>query len=182
MHFKITWLYLHEIKIKKFIMKKLIVLLSILSVSFANAQAFKGNTDNKLQIGVNFQDMATGINVSYDYGLGENISVGVVGAYALGIKEDLHATFGERIDFKGRFNAHLGSVLNIDENFDLYPGLNLGLKNFGGHVGARYFFSEGFGIFAETVFPLARYKTNIINPADKIHNQFVFNIGATFSL
>ena len=32
-------------------MKKLIVILSILSVSFANAQAFKGNTDNKFQIG-----------------------------------------------------------------------------------------------------------------------------------
>lgn len=173
---------MHEIKFKNFIMKKLVVLLSILSVSFANAQAFKGNTDNKLQIGVNFQDLATGINVSYDYGLGENISVGLTGAYALSIKEDLHATFGERIDVKARFNAHIGSVLNFDDNFDLYPGLNLGLKNFGGHVGARYFFSEGFGIFAETVFPLAKYKTNITNNADKIHNQFVFNIGASFNL
>ncbi|MEO5787806.1 MAG: DUF6646 family protein [Gelidibacter sp.] len=163
-------------------MKKLIVLISILSVSFANAQAFKGNTDNKLQIGANFQDKATGINVSYDYGLGENISVGVSGAYALSIKEGLDASFGDRVDLKGRFNAHLGSVLNIDENFDLYPGLNLGLKNFGGHVGARFFFSEGFGIFTEAVFPLARYKTNITNPADYIHNQFVMNVGATFSL
>ncbi len=163
-------------------MNKFIVMISILSVSFVNAQAFKGSTDNKLQIGANFQDLATGINISYDYGLGENISVGVTGAYALSINNELDATFGDRVDLKGRFNAHLGSVLNIDENFDLYPGLNLGLKNFGGHVGARYFFSEGFGIFAETVFPLAKYKTNITNPADNIHNQFVFNIGATFSL
>ena len=163
-------------------MKRLVVLISILSVSFANAQAFKGNTDNKLQIGANFQDMATGINVSYDYGLGENISVGVTGAYALSVKDKVDASFGQRVDLKGRFNAHLGSVLNIDENFDLYPGLNLGLKNFGGHIGARFFFSDGFGIFAETVFPLARYKTNITDPADKIHNQFVVNFGATFSL
>ncbi len=173
---------MHEIKIKKFIMKKLIVLISILSVSFVNAQAFKGNTDNKLQIGASFQDMATGINVSYDYGLGENISVGVSGAYALSIKDGLDASFGDRVDLKGRFNAHLGSVLNFDENFDLYPGLNLSLKNFGGHVGARYFFSEGFGIFTEAAFPLAKYKSNITNPADYIHNQFVFNVGATFSL
>ncbi len=163
-------------------MKKLIVLLSILSVSFANAQAFKGNTDNKLQIGANLQDAATGINVSFDYGLGENISVGISGAYALGVKEELDADFGDRFDLKGRFNAHLGSVLNIDENFDFYPGLNLGLKNFGGHVGARYFFSEGFGLFAETVFPLAKYDDNITNPAHYIHNQFTVNIGATFSL
>lgn len=163
-------------------MKKILVLIAILSVSFANAQAFKGDTDNKLQIGVNLQDKATGINVAFDYGLGENISVGVSGAYALSIKDGLDADFGQRIDLKGRFNAHLGSVLDIDENFDLYPGLNLGLKNFGGHVGARYFFSDGFGIFAETVFPLAKYKSNITNPGDKLHNQFVINIGAAFSL
>lgn len=171
-----------KIKFKTFTMKKLIVLLSILSVSFANAQAFKGNTDNKLQIGANLQDAATGINVSFDYGLGENISVGVSGAYALGITDELDADFGDRFDLKGRFNAHLGSVLNIDENFDLYPGLNLGLKNFGGHVGTRYFFSDGFGIFAETVFPLAKYDNDSTNPAHDIHNQFVVNIGATFSL
>lgn len=162
-------------------MKKLLLLISILSVSFANAQAFKGNTDNKLQIGANLQEFATGINVSFDYGLGENISVGVSGAYALGVAEKLDASFGDRVDVKGRFNAHLGSVLNIDENFDLYPGLNLGLKNFGGHVGARYFFSEGFGVFAETVFPIAKYKNNILG-ADYIHNQFVVNVGASFSL
>lgn len=163
-------------------MKKLIVFLSILSVSFANAQAFKGSTDNKLQIGVNIQDAATGINVSYDYGLGENISVGISGAYALGVKEELNADFGQRVDLTGRFNAHLGSVLNVDENFDLYPGLNLSLKNFGGHVGARYFFSDGIGIFTEAVFPIAKYKNNITDPADYIHNQFVVNVGAAFSL
>lgn len=163
-------------------MKKLLILISVLSVSFANAQAFQGNTDNKLQIGANFQDAATGINVSYDYGLGENISVGIGGAYALGVKEELNASFGDRIDLKARFNAHLGSVLNIDENFDLYPGLNLSLKNFGGHVGARYFFSDGFGLFTEAVFPLAKYENNITNPAHYLHNQFVLNIGASFSL
>lgn len=163
-------------------MKKLIVILCVLSVSLVNAQAFIGNTDNKFQIGANFQDNATGINVSYDYGLGENISVGVVGAYALGVKEELDANFGDRFDIKGRFNAHLGSVLNVDENFDVYPGLNLSLKNFGGHVGARYFFSDGFGVFTEAVFPIAKYKTNITNPAHYIYNQFVVNIGASFNL
>ncbi len=163
-------------------MKKLIVILCVLSVSFVNAQAYIGNTDNKLQIGANFQDNATGISVSYDYGLGENISVGVVGAYALGIKDELNADFGDRFDIKGRFNAHLGSVLNVDDNFDVYPGLNLSLKNFGGHVGARYFFSDGFGVFTEAVFPIAKYKNNITNPADYIYNQFVLNIGASFNL
>lgn len=163
-------------------MKKLIVLLSILSVSFAHAQAFIGVNDNKLGIALNMQDKATGINVTYDYGLGENISVGVSGAYSLSVKDGLDANFGQRFDVKGRFNAHLGSVLNVDENLDVYPGLNLSLKNFGGHLGLRYFFSDGFGVFTETAFPLARYKSNIIDPADKLHNKFVLNIGASFSL
>ena len=163
-------------------MRKLLVLLTILSVSLANAQAFKGSMDNKFQIGANLQDGATGINVSYDYGLGENISIGISSTYALGVDSDLNADFGDRFDLKGRFNAHLGSVLGIDENFDLYPGLDLSLKNFGGHVGARYFFSEGFGIFTEALFPIAKYDNGDLTPAEHIHNQFMVNVGAVFSL
>ncbi len=163
-------------------MKKVLIIISILSVSFANAQAFKGSMDNKLQVGMNIQDEATGVYLSYDYGLGENISVGVTSAYALGVNEDIDADFGDRFDIKARFNAHLGSVIGVDENFDIYPGLNLSLKNFGGHVGARYFFSEGFGVFTEAVFPIAKYDANDLMPADDIHNQFVVNLGAVFSL
>ncbi len=163
-------------------MKKLIILIALISVSFANAQAFKGAGDNKLQIGANLQDAASGINLSFDYGLGENISVGVYGVYALGVDSDINADFGDRIDFKGRFNAHLGSILGVSDQFDLYPGLDIGLKNFGGHIGARYFFSEGFGIFTEALFPLAKYDTSDLTPAENIHNQFMVNVGAVFSL
>jgi hypothetical protein len=163
-------------------MKKLIVLIAILTASLVNAQAFKGSMDNKLQIGANIQDAATGIYLSYDYGLGENISVGVSSTYALGVDDAIDADFGDRFDIKARFNAHLGSVIGVDENFDIYPGLNLSLKNFGGHLGARYFFSEGFGVFTEAVFPIAKYDANDLRPADYIHNQFVVNLGAVFSL
>jgi outer membrane protein G len=163
-------------------MKNLLVLIAILTTALVSAQAFKGAGDNKLQIGANLQDAATGINLSFDYGLGENISVGVYGTYALSVKSELDADFGDRIDLKGRFNAHLGSVLGIDDNFDLYPGLDLSLKNFGGHVGARYFFSEGIGIFTEALFPIAKYNNSDLKPADYIHNQFMVNVGAVFSL
>lgn len=163
-------------------MKKVLLIIAILSVSYANAQAFKGSMDNKFQVGANLQDGATGINVSYDYGLGENISVGISSAYALSVNDAIDADFGDRFDLTGRFSAHLGSVIGIDENFDVYPGLNLSLKNFGGHLGARYFFSEGFGVFTEAVFPIAKYDANDLNDADHLHNQFVVNLGAVFSL
>lgn len=163
-------------------MKKIILLVAILSVSLCNAQAFKGNTDNKLQIGTSLQNNATGINVSYDYGLGENISVGLSGSYALGLKNDLDASFGNRFDAKVRFNANLGNVVNIDDNFDIYPGLDLSLKNFGGHLGMRYFFSDGFGLYTEFNFPFAKYDTGILTPGEELFNQFTVNIGASFSL
>ena len=82
-------------------MKNLIVLLAVLTASLVNAQAFIGSMDNKFQVGANIQDDATGIYVSYDYGLGPNISVGVSSAYALSIDDAIDADFGDRFDIKG---------------------------------------------------------------------------------
>jgi hypothetical protein len=161
-------------------MKNIFFLTALLVFSLGNSQVFKGKGDQKFQVGANFQDEATGINLTYDYGLGDNISVGVSSSYALGIDDVLVnvTDFGDRFDLKARFNANIGSVLNIDENFDLYPGLSLSLKNFGGHIGARYFFTEGFGIYTEAAFPLAKYDDKV----DLFYNQFTFNIGASFNL
>lgn len=163
-------------------MRKIILFVALCSVSLINAQAFKGSGDNKFQVGANFQNNATGINASYDFGVGENISFGVSSTYALNIEKALNADFGNRFDIKARFNANLGNVVNIDDNFDIYPGLNFSLKNFGGHLGMRYFFTDGFGIFTELNAPLAKYETKALTPAEKIHNQFTVSFGASFSL
>jgi hypothetical protein len=61
---------------------------------------------------------------------------------------------------------------------DLYPGLDLSLKNFGGHVGIRYFFSEGIGVFSEAIFPIAKYDTEAMG----YNNQFTLNLGVSFNL
>jgi hypothetical protein len=55
------------------------------------------------------------------------------------------------------------------------------LHNFGAHLGFRYFFTEGFGLFGEAVVPIAKYDKNITG-FDHLNNQFVFNIGASFNL
>lgn len=175
-------------------MKKLLVIAAILTVSFANAQAFSGKGDQKFQVGANFQSDATGLNVSYDLGLGENISIGFSSSYALGLSSTLQdgvktdgvtvvskANFEDRFDIKARFNANIGNVLKIDENFDLYPGLSFSLKNFGGHLGARYFFTSGFGLYTEAQFPIAKYKEKL-TPAEELNNQFSVNLGAVFNL
>ena len=77
-----------------------------------------------------------------------------------------------RFDAKARLSAHLGDVLGLPENFDIYPGLNLGLKNFGGHVGSRVFFDKGFGLFAEAQFPIARFNTEA-SSYRLLNNQFL---------
>ncbi len=163
-------------------MKNLIFAIAVLSVLFVDAQAFTGKNDNKFQIGANFQNNGTGINVSYDYGFGENISMGFSSTYLLGVDDIIDADFADRLDVRARFNANLGNVINIDENFDIYPGLSLGLKNFGGHLGMRYFFSDGFGIYTELNTPFAKYKTGTLTPAETLHNQFTLNIGASFNI
>ena len=51
----------------------------------------------------------------------------------------------------------LGSVIGLEDNMDIYPGLNLGTRNFGAHLGFRYFFTDGFGVYTEMNVPIAEY-------------------------
>ncbi len=163
-------------------MRSFIAIIFLLAgTSWALAQAYSGKGDQKFQVGANLQDNGTGITASYDYGLGENISIGAISSYVLGINSDINDGARERFDAKARFSAHLGPVMGISNKFDLYPGLDLGLKNFGFHAGARYFFSDGIGVFTELGFPIARYDTGDLSPAEELHNQFAVNLGVTFN-
>lgn len=162
-------------------MKKQLLIIALVCVSFVNAQVFSGKGDQKVQVGANFQEYARGVNASFDYGLGENISVGLSSSYILGIKNGVKANFEYKFDLKARFNANIGNVLNISDKLDVYPGLHIGLKNFGGHLGARYFFTNGFGVYSEFNTPLAKYGSEIVG-FEKIHNQFSVNVGAVFNL
>ncbi|MDR1742349.1 MAG: hypothetical protein LBR48_00825 [Dysgonamonadaceae bacterium] len=169
-------------------MKRFFISIAFIFAGLAmmNAQsfAFEGKEDLKLNIGANFQSKGGGIISSLDYGLGESFSVGVQAGYLLSVSEIAGITgagFTDKLDMKVRASAHLGQVLNLLDNLDIYPGLNLGLRNFGLHLGARYFFDGGFGVFSEIQFPIARYKTDAVN-YDKLNNQFSFSIGASFDL
>jgi hypothetical protein len=173
-------------------MKKIIAVLFLVSFSITNAQqAFKGKGDAKINIGANFQDGGSGIQASADFGLGENFSYGFVATYLLGVDEfsgiygdntyaNLKPDFKDRFDAKFRINANLSSVIGVKE-LDIYPGLSLGLKNFGGHLGGRYFFTDGFGVFTELGFPIAKYNKDK-EVFDNLNNQVTFSIGASFNL
>jgi len=161
-------------------MKKIIVFGLLLTAGFINAQAYSGKGDQKFQVGANFQDNATGIMLTYDRGLGENISIGLQTTYLLSVDGD-GSKFDDNFDIKARFSANIGNVLKLPSQIDIYPGLNLGLRNFGAHAGIRYFFSDGFGLFTEVGVPIATYKNNP-QGYDQLNNQFQINIGASFNL
>jgi hypothetical protein len=165
-------------------MKKVITAFVLLTTCMIQAQAFKGKGDVKGQIGMNLQDGGSGIYVSTDFGLGENISLGLTGNYLLSVRTNALGEipeFKDRIDIKARFNANLGNIFEIGPKMDLYPGLDLGLKNLGAHLGFRYFFSDGFSLFAEAGVPIAKYDKNVIG-FERLNNQFALNIGASFNL
>lgn len=164
-------------------MKKISTIVAVVMVTLTNAQAYKGKSDIKAQVGMNIQDDGTGINVSADFGIGENMSYGFVASYLLSVDEvaGVKPKFEDRADVKVRFNANLGNVFKLDKTMDIYPGLNLGTRNFGAHLGFRYFFTDGFGLYSEAGFPLAKYDSNV-QGFDEYNNQFVFQIGASFNL
>ena len=136
-------------------MKKILLVITMLTaVQMSNAQAFKGKGDTKFQVGANFQDGGTGITSTVDFGLGENMSFGFVATYLLNAKEIAgeKARFEDRADIKARFNANIGSVMGLDPKMDVYPGLDLGTRNFD------------------------------VNGFEHYNNQFVFTFGASFNL
>jgi len=130
-------------------MKKLLftALLSILSLSFANAQAYNGNGDQQVSVGLVPWGYGTGITAMYDYGISDLISVGGGGEFYFGGKDD-HDNFY----IFGRANVHLGDVLDMPSNMDLYPGLDIGFNSglgLGAHLGFRYLFNDNFGAYIE---------------------------------
>jgi hypothetical protein len=50
-------------------------------------------------------------------------------------------------------------------------------ENLGAHLGFRYFFSDGFGLFAEAGVPIAKYDKSVIG-FERLNNQFALNFGA----
>lgn len=169
-------------------MKKILILCTLLTFGMTNAQVFTGKGDMKFQVGANVQNNATGIQVSADRGIGENMSVGLVATYLLSYSELKvngigigKPDFVDRADIRARFSANIANVMGLEDEFDIYPGLSLGLRNFGGHIGTRYFFTDGFGVFGEAGFPIASYDNNLTK-YEKLNNQFTFTLGVSFNL
>ncbi len=117
----------------------------------ANAQAWTGKGDQKINLGLSAWGYGTGIAATYDYGLNKLISVGAgANAYFDNYKDN---DKDNRVFIFGRLNFHLQDALDLPSKWDIYPGVDVGVlgRDFGigAHIGAKYFFTEKFGVFAE---------------------------------
>ncbi len=162
-------------------MKNLLLSFALFTTSLLFSQAYTGAGDIKFQVGANIQSGGTGIASSVDFGLGENISLGVYSSYLLNVQGSLGAQFEDRFDVQGRFNANIGNVITSDRALDVYPGLHVGTRNFGGHLGIRYFFSNGFGLYSELHIPFAYYKDNL-SSVEELNNQVTVTVGTSFNI
>lgn len=162
-------------------MKKIIILAVVFLVNAVYSQAFKGKEDLKLQIGSAIVDGGSGLNFSLDKGLGDNISAGISTSYLLGVTEvaGFDADALDKFDIKGRFNIHLSDIIKLGDNFDVYPGINLGIKNLGLHTGVRYFLNNGLGLYTEFDFPIAKFEKDITY---QYFNAFKVHIGVSLNL
>lgn len=139
------------IKNLKFMKKLIFTFMVIFCGATANAQAYTGKGDQKIQLGLSAWGYGTGVTGTYDYGLNKLVSVGA----------GLNAYFGDykdndkdnRVFIFGRVNFHLQEALDLPAKWDIYPGVDVGVLGndfgIGAHIGARYFFTEKVGVFAE---------------------------------
>ncbi|WP_326981670.1 DUF6646 family protein [Chryseobacterium sp. MYb264] len=133
-------------------MKKLVFMFMVIFMgATASAQAWTGKGDQKINLGLSAWGYGTGIAATYDYGLNKLISVGAgANAYFDNYKDN---DKDNRVFIFGRLNFHLQDALDLPSKWDIYPGVDVGVlgKDFGigAHIGAKYFFTEKFGVFAE---------------------------------
>ncbi|WP_337042991.1 hypothetical protein [Emticicia sp. 17c] len=158
-----------------------ITAVAIMCLFFAEntqAQAFDKGTKN-LNVGLGL-GYGIGVNASFDVGIHELISVGVMGGYNVrhyGFGWGNYNVSSTAVGARGalHFGKFVNEALNIDDNkFDPYVGIGLGVKiqkysdsytnyyNYSstytnpvyiGYLGARYYFKEKLGVYAELGFP-----------------------------
>ncbi|EGD34453.1 hypothetical protein HMPREF9071_0899 [Capnocytophaga sp. oral taxon 338 str. F0234] len=165
--YKKNVLPLQQITFKEKKMKKLLVLASIfLAISSASAQAALDRGGVQLNGGFGFTGWGIPVYVGADFGVTDQISVGGELFYrtdkVAGVR---YNNFG----VLANANYHLGELLRFPSPLDVYGGMSLGYYNWDNdykgnrywdyeydsglgvrlQTGARYFFTDNFGVNAE---------------------------------
>ncbi len=148
-------------------MKRLAFLMGLMMITgalWAQSPITKGQA--QLNAGLGFSSWGIPVYVGFDYGVHPDVTVGA----ELSFRTYWDKWQGDRyhhtvIGIAGNANYHFNSLLEINPEWDLYAGLNLGFyfwsspNNYGGsgtsrlglgaQVGGRYYFNDKIGINLE---------------------------------
>lgn len=164
-------------------MKKIIIAVAfMLGISAVNAQSFEEGT-KVVQLGAGFGgNLGTPFGVGFEYGVSDKIGVGAYVGYSsydligfkytsilVGAKGNYHFFTDDKFDAYGGLmlgynsvkvesGTGIGTGLGI---FNFAPAVEASAVFFGGQLGARYYFTDSIGAFAELGYGLAYLNAGI---------------------
>ena len=140
------------------------IMIAATSAIFAQGPVSKGQS--QINVGVGLSSWGVPVYLGFDYGVHPDVTLGAELSYR-GYNEyyDKHDYHHSVTGISGNANYHFNTVLNIPSPWDFYAGLNLGFYNYnkdyeykghrnsglglGAQIGARYYFSNKFGVNLE---------------------------------
>ena len=131
-----------------------IAALALLVCAVSHVQAQYALQTGKLQFngGVGLSNIGW-LSAGLDYGYDKNISLGgelSVGTFGTGL-----GSYSSVIGLSGNANYHFVELLQIDNIYDVYAGVDLGfylglaIPRFGAHIGGRYYFKKNMAVNVE---------------------------------
>ncbi len=174
---------------KKTINLKMLLFVAVMAFAGAQqvqAQAFDADYDFKIFAGYLNKGGKSGVLLGAEYGRSRFFSFGCFAQALFNVKND----DGEKMEFISctelnfRCNFHWTDVFHLPSNFDIYTGINTGLRAVGLQGGIRYNFSERFGLYGEVQQPLMR---TFVSDDKDFYNKlfskkFGFSVGFTINL
>jgi hypothetical protein len=133
--------------------KMLLIIAMVLTAGFTMAQT-KTQPSNVLKQ-VNFGPVYAGV----DFALQENITAGPMLNYDWSYYDSDYGAFRAAFNISGKADYHLGSLLNLSDEWDLYGGVRFGV-GFASHtkflagieIGGRWFWNKKWGLNIESVY------------------------------
>lgn len=148
-------------------MKKLILSIGLCLVSiFTFAQGSLEPGRNQLNIGLGLSGWGIPVYIGIDHGFKENITLGGELSFRSYRQKIIGTTYSHSIiGISGNGNYHFNELLDIDPEWDLYAGLNIGFYiwnspagypgsgssglDLGAQIGGRYFFNSSTAVNLE---------------------------------
>lgn len=146
--------------------KLLIIVLVALSATATFAQGSLEPGRNQFNAGLGFSGWGIPVYVGLDHGLKQNITVGGELSFRSYRQKIIGTTYSHSIiGISGNGNYHFNELLDLDNEWDFYAGLNVGFYiwnspstypgsgasglGLGGQIGGRYFFNSSTAINLE---------------------------------